>query len=167
MALFVLAAQTVEVWANGTETLGPPTGITIQKGSGIVSGGTGLVVQPGTINVNVPFGATVKQVLLYWDCKGAGGDNSINIDGMPVTGTQIGGGGAQGTSFRADITSKSLIDEGPNSLVVDGMNCPTANNGGVLVIFDQRVTAEFSGKATVLDAFVNVLGLGLIDVQQV
>lgn len=50
--------------ADGTETLGPPS-IPIADGTGIVAAGTGMVTQPGTINIDVPVGASVNQVLLY------------------------------------------------------------------------------------------------------
>lgn len=178
MGIFALLAQTVEVRANGTETLGNPTGITIQKGTGIVSGGTGLVTQPGTIIVNVPFGATVKQVLLYWEgisnsvnntnCNGVTGDASIVIDANAVQGVKIGGPTfipAPKTcifSFRADITNLDLVEAGPNSFDVSGLQFNRSNSGaGIIVIFDQGVGATFSGEATVVDATVNLLLLQL------
>ena len=51
--------------ANGTETLGPPN-IVIAPGTNLFIEGTGAITQPGTINVSIPAGATIKQVLLYW-----------------------------------------------------------------------------------------------------
>ena len=66
-------------WADGTETLGPPS-IGISPGSNFVTAATGMEVQPGTINLNVPAGAAVKQALLYWNCRGTGGgDNTITV----------------------------------------------------------------------------------------
>jgi hypothetical protein len=52
------------VLADGTETLGTPS-VAIASGTGLYANGTGMVNQPGVIAVNVPAGATVKQVLLY------------------------------------------------------------------------------------------------------
>ena len=155
---FILATKTVEVWADGNEKLGTPS-ISIKSGSGMVSAGTGLEVQPGTININVPFGATIKQALLYWGCKGSG-DSSIFLNNSALNGTLI-GSSSRGAAFRADITGLGLIGNGPNELTIDGLNCGTASNGAsALVIFDQKVEAvEFSGEATVLDAFVNITGL--------
>lgn len=46
------------VHADGTETLGPPVGIEIAQGSGIVTGGTGLFTQPSAINLAVPADAS-------------------------------------------------------------------------------------------------------------
>jgi hypothetical protein len=39
--------------ADGTGTLGPPS-ITITSGTGVVTEGTGLETQAGTINIDVP-----------------------------------------------------------------------------------------------------------------
>ncbi|MGH9164267.1 MAG: hypothetical protein ACRDZW_01990, partial [Acidimicrobiales bacterium] len=50
--------------ADGTETLGPPS-IAVAQGSGVVSDGTGMFVQPATVSVNVP--GAVRQVLVHWE----------------------------------------------------------------------------------------------------
>jgi cysteine-rich repeat protein len=149
------------VFGDGTEILGPP-GIPIASGTGIAAGGTGMVTQPGTIIVNVPSGATVKQVLLYWDGQsespmGSGSlgtlDDTISINGLPVTGALIGGPSyffsvckyvspcspvdVYSSIFSADITDKGWVVQGSNTLVVTGMEYNHANNGaGVLVIYD-------------------------------
>ena len=91
--LIISAIEPATVFADGTETLGPP-GIPIAAGSGIVAAGTGLATQPGDINFTVPAGATVEQVLLYWEGQDFGsftGDNTITVNGINVTGIQIGG----------------------------------------------------------------------------
>jgi len=138
------------VLADGTEILGSP-GIGIQDGTGIVAGGTGMFIQPGTIEVEVPDGATVEQVLLYWEGfmrdADPNGDDTIQIanDGATftdVTGTLIGGpthffNNANASAFRADITGLALVGSGMNTLTVQGMDFTDRNNGaGVLVIFD-------------------------------
>ena len=64
--LLILGMAPASVLADGTEELGAPVGITIEAGSGIAAGGIGLDVQPGDLTVDVPAGAVVKQVLLYW-----------------------------------------------------------------------------------------------------
>ncbi|HWP91471.1 MAG TPA: choice-of-anchor P family protein [Thermodesulfobacteriota bacterium] len=159
MCVFMPAAQTNRVWANGTETLGKPS-ITIQSGTGMTAAGTGLITQPGTINVNVPEDSVVKQALLYWECRGNEDKNVIVNGNINVVGQKIGGPNPDNQfpsrSFRSDITG--LITPGANTLTVEGLNCDvTANNGaGVLVIFDQGIATEFSGEATVLDASVNL-----------
>lgn len=141
------------VLADGTETLGPPS-IPISSGTGIVAAGTGLAAsQPGTIDVNVP--GNVVQVLVYWGGATVGigvGDNTISLNGTPVTGMLIGGpaffftcpaacGANQGdffySNYRADITGLGLVGSGVNSLTVGGMNFGGEESGaGLLVIFD-------------------------------
>ena len=143
---FILLGKSAEVYADGTEALGPPLGITVATGSGIAAGGTGMVTQPGVITVNVPAGAIVKQVLLYWEGFSNGsvpGDDTISVNGIGVTGALIGGPtylantNRTDTSFRSDITSLGLITPGLNTLTIDGMSFSNTNNGaGVLVIYD-------------------------------
>ena len=97
MALVTLYASAAT--ADGTETLGTPS-IFIESGTGIVSAGVGLADegfgQPGTININVPDGATVNQALLYWEGLNENAAQftptmSILVDGSPVVGDAIGG----------------------------------------------------------------------------
>jgi hypothetical protein len=140
------------VSSDGSESLGPAS-VTLAAGTGIASGGTGMMSQPGVINVDVPDGAVVKQVLLYWEgfmATNVAGDDTISIsNGGPstsVTGTLVGGptlffSGAYASVFRADITSLGMVAAGSNALTVDGLNFTTASNGaGVLVIFDDGST---------------------------
>ncbi|MDH3910251.1 MAG: hypothetical protein OEU09_03075, partial [Rhodospirillales bacterium] len=60
-----LMLGSASVWADGTESLGTPS-VPIASGTGIVGAGIGLAAGPGTISVDVPAGASVEQVLLYW-----------------------------------------------------------------------------------------------------
>lgn len=149
--LFAVGTAT-KVSADGTETLGPPIGINIATGSGIEAAGTGLYTQPGMINLNIPTGITIKQVLLYWECQHVvtGGDDTIVVNGNNINGTLIGGpttfltsGISQTSSYRADITSLSLVNPGSNILYVDGLNCNGSNDGaGVLVIVDDGINTS-------------------------
>jgi hypothetical protein len=136
------------LYADGTETLGIPS-VAISSGTGIYANGTGMLSQPGSITVDVPAGATVKQVLLYWEGfmdTNTPGDNAVSVsNGGPassVTGTLIGGPtffftGAYASTFRADITSLSLVSDGITTLQVSDMVFTHAANGaGVIVIFD-------------------------------
>jgi hypothetical protein len=142
--LIISAIQPVSVFADGTETLGPP-GIPIAAGTGIVAAGTGLATQPGDINFTVPAGATVEQVLLYWegqDLNTFTGDDTITVNGSDVTGTQIGGpvfwlDNGVSTTYRADITGLFSVGPGANTLTVEGLSFTNfANGAGVLVIID-------------------------------
>jgi hypothetical protein len=108
-----------------------------------------MVSQPGSITVDVPVGATVNQVLLYWEgfmATNTAGDDTVTISnggpGQPVTGTLIGGptfffSGAYASTFRADITDLELITDGITTLQVSDMMFTAAANGaGIIVIFD-------------------------------
>lgn len=147
-----LLAPMTAAHANGNESLGPPVGITIAQGSGIVTGGTGLLSQPGVINVNVPAGAAVKQVLLYWNGyhSSPSGDSTITVNGNGISGALIGGPdfffpnfdvnpatSVYSSSFRADITALGLVGSGANALSVSGLTNDFRNNGaGVVVVVD-------------------------------
>src|SRR5688572_26625434 len=83
----------VALVADGTEQLGPAS-IPIAAGTGMVSAGTGMNVQPSQITVEVPEGATVNQVVLYWEgfmAEDVAGDDTIVVSGNSVTGALIGG----------------------------------------------------------------------------
>ena len=173
--------------ADGTETLGVPS-VAIAPGTGFAVGGAGMHAFPdlaNTLNVSVPAGASVKQVLLYWEGHFsapafAAGDSTISVNGNPVNGTLIGGPTAffgQGagatnqtetfSTYRADITGLGLVAPGANALTISGMlfasNFPTGfpfnqgNDGvGVLVIYDNGTDSAVVGVRDGLDlAFAN------------
>ena len=157
MVLSLLGALAGMVWANGTETLGDPD-IAIEGGTGIIAEGTGLFTQPGTIDVTVPAGAVIKQVLLYWgdrtdldDLEGAFiEDDTIVVNGTEVTGVKIGGpsvplpsSNVASTAYRADITAMGLISSGVTStLTLEGVDFDgggrqnDVDGAGVFVIVD-------------------------------
>ena len=150
--------------ADGTETLDSPS-IAIGSGSDIVAAGTGMVTQPGVISINVPAGATISQVLLYWEgqmFRDEVGDSEINIGGTDVTGVLIGGQSfffkdAYSSAYRADITALNLIAPGGNTVNVSGLDFTRASNGaGIVVIYDEGgVTAEIDIRDGLDLAFVN------------
>ena len=127
--------------------------IPLAEGTGMVAAGVGLrgdpdAVQPDNISINVP--GEVKQVIIYWEghMTTATGDPEITVDGNLVGGTLIGGptnffSDAWSTCYRADITHLDVVESGPNTIAIGGMDydrlCPDActNNGaGILVIYD-------------------------------
>ena len=141
------------VWADGTEMLGTPS-ITVAPGTDIRGAGIGLEdSQPGDITVDVPAEAIVQQVILYW-----GGDNlllsdqtptdTIQVAGSDVTGAFIGGntqyvGNYVTVTYRADITSLSLVNPGSNTFSVGGLDFTQQQYGaGVIVIFDDGSPAS-------------------------
>lgn len=145
--LLVLAAAT-PIFADGTETLGPPS-IAIADGTGVAAAGTGMNVQPSALTVEVPVGATVNQVLLYWEgfmATAVAGDDTIVVDGNTVTGTLIGGptfffDPAYASTFRADITGLGLVADGSTTLTLSGLDYSNVANGaGVIVIYDDGST---------------------------
>jgi hypothetical protein len=140
MALVFIGILPGEVLADGDETLGPPVGISIESGSSILAAGTGLLTQPGTIDITIPVGVTIKQVLLYW--QGVGNpDNTISLDSTIITGSLIGTGNLNRYCYRADITAGGFVTPGPNSLSVSGLTFGTNNGAGVLVIIDDGFNA--------------------------
>ena len=133
---------------EGTEVLGTPS-IPIATGSGFAEGGTGLEdVGSAQLTVDVPAGATIKQVLLYWSGASAGGpaDDETTLDGTPVQGQLIGGptlffSTYEFSAFRADITDLGLIGPGTNAVTVAGFDNPTTwsdedNGASILVIYE-------------------------------
>ncbi|MDH4145579.1 MAG: hypothetical protein OEY23_10500 [Acidimicrobiia bacterium] len=137
--------------ADGTETLGAPS-IAVASGSGVVAAGVGLgAAQPAAIDLVVPAGASVEQVLLYWEghhSNPANGDGTVNLGGTDVTGVAIGGptlffGTNYSSTYRADVTALGLISAGANSVAIGGMDFDRANNGaGLMVVYADGTTAD-------------------------
>jgi hypothetical protein len=143
---------------DGTETLGDPT-IPIAPGSGFVEGGVGMTeTDLGVLEITVPTGATINQVLLYWAgaTTGAPGDDTVKVDGNEVPGTLIGGptlfyGTYYFSAFRADVTDRGWVTDGFNSFEITDFEFDTTggdndeNNGiSMVVIYDDGTTAEIA-----------------------
>lgn len=144
----VLSSQAV--FADGTETLGTPS-IDISTGTGVIASGTGLITQPGTINIIIPDSVDVKQVLLYWEGYHTSpvGDDTILVNGIEVTGILIGGPTSfkdlNTSSYRADITDikRLSLKKDLNTFQISGAEFDFANNGaGILVIIDDGTTQK-------------------------
>jgi hypothetical protein len=98
-------------------------------GSMIVADGIGLDGSTsGTISVDVPGGATITSVLLYWEARGDDGDPStvaVTVDAATktITGAYIGlstiDDGPDSRSYRADITSEFAFGTGTNTVGID------------------------------------------------
>jgi len=151
--LLVVTAQGI-AFADGTETLGPPS-IPIATGSGTVAAGVGLHgVTSGTINVTVP--GTPVQALLYWEVQrrdAIPGSETITVNASSVTGTAIGGPttfftGYDSVVYRADVTG--LVTSGANALgvtlppeVTAPLSQARINDGaGIMVIYDDGSVSE-------------------------
>ena len=132
-------------FADGTETLGPPS-IDIAQGTDILIAGTGLrTAGTSDITVEIPLGATVDQVLLYWEgtmSTNVAGDSTAIVNGTEVIGTLIGGptifwSTAYSSAYRADITGLGEVGPGSNTLSISGIDYSRAVNGaGVFVIIN-------------------------------
>ena len=137
------------VLADGSEQLGAPS-VSIAANGRAHYVGTGLFTQPNTIDVSLPSGAEVVQVLAYWDGLDApadsqGATDTILLGGVPVTGDRVGGGTNfykqyYVSSYRADVTELALVAGGETTLTVEGLDYSYANNGLALVIItdDER-----------------------------
>ena len=138
-----LLMPSTPVGADGTEMLGPPS-IAIAPGSGVVTEGTGLFLQPSAVSITVPASASVEQALLYWqgEHRSGEGDDTIEANGQSITGQRIGGptffydndGPVYTTSYRADITARGIVAPGANNVVLRGLNFDVGNNGASLVV---------------------------------
>jgi hypothetical protein len=142
LSCLVLATTAGQALADGNEILGPPS-IAIAPGTGLAVAGTGLNVQPNTIDVSVPAGVTVEQVLLYWYGRGVG-DGNITVDGSDVAGTLIGQTLGlpypPSQTYRADITGLGLVSAGNNTLTLSDLAFSFNNDGaGVIVVYDAGI----------------------------
>lgn len=148
LGLAALLAAAAPAGAEGTETLGTPA-VALATGTGAAVAGAGTQAFPNVdrnFSVTVPAGATVKQVLLYWEghwtdhgpyalhAPQTDGDDVVSLNGNVVTGTKIGGstpfyiqftGAVDGTethvAYRADVTSLNLVSPGVNNLTLGNM----------------------------------------------
>ncbi len=134
--------------ADGNETLGAPTGLTIATGSDYLLFGAGLA-ETGSASAPafVPLEANVVQVFAYWDGLALdpnlpGVTDQITLNGMEVTGALIGGPSAfigpyNSFAYRADVTSLGLIAPGSNTVTASGLDFDYRNNGfGLVVLLD-------------------------------
>lgn len=126
-------------------------GLTARDISGVtatdfVTGGTGTASNDvETLTVDVPAGASVEAVYLYWARRIVDPDDApaseIEVEGSTVAGTIIGGpldtpdDMNASTSYRADISGLGLIGSGSNSLDVED-DAPGALGASVLVFYD-------------------------------
>ena len=144
LLLSVCLMLAVPASAQYVETLGPVQGITLASGTGLVTGGVGLFnTGAGTISLDIPAGASVNQVLLYWEGRDANDqDLELIVDGTPVTGTLIGlasqGLTAKSFAARADITGIVSLTPGLNTVDISGFD-PIVNKrdgASIVVIID-------------------------------
>ncbi len=171
VAIFAIVCMSSVALADGTEILGETP---VADGTDLIGGGTGLLAEPGLISFAVPGGATVEQVLLYWNgfhSMMGNGDDEIVLDAgggaIPVMGTLIGGptlffttqgaGDHWSSTYRADITGLGLVAVGNNMITVTGGDFDQVTNGAsIIVVIDeggvQKNISVFDGQDL---AFIN------------
>lgn len=158
---------------DGSEALGAPS-IPIAAGSGISHAGASMVgVGSAELVVDVPPGATVRQVLLYWagGTQAASGDGQVTVGGIPVEGALIGGpthffdweGPWYFSAYRADITSLGLVHAGQSSLVVSDLRFEVTledetDGVSVVVIWDDGRPADLAVRDGLDLAFCGFVG---------
>jgi hypothetical protein len=162
-ALIAMLAAAPAAYADGTEQLGPPS-IAIASGTDALVAGVGTQQYPDTpvsFAVNVPAGATVKQVIAYWQGQITSEsppdhpDDEISLNGKPVTGSWVSSPtnpyfGELFFTFRADVTALNLVGAGANTVTVSNMNFvsdryhPSGNKGvGLAVIYSDGSGSTF------------------------
>ncbi|MDF1729225.1 MAG: hypothetical protein P1U53_15915, partial [Sulfitobacter sp.] len=101
----------------------------------------------------IPAGASITQVLAYWDGLALaprlpGPTDTIVLNGVEVTGNLIGGpstfvGPYTSFAYRADVTGLGLIGPGANSVTGSGLDFEYRNNGfGLLIVLDDGADSE-------------------------
>lgn len=149
LVVFLLVLTALPALADGDQSLGAPS-ISIASGTGVAVGGVGLAdTGTGTIHFDIPAGATVQQVLLYWEGQYTAGnsDDTVIVDGHLLSGQLVGTsyfGKFAGSSYekvwsdtyRIDITGLKAWGAS-NSVTVSGLSFDYMTNGaGVLAIYD-------------------------------
>lgn len=156
------------VQADGNETLGTPS-IAVAGGSNVVSAGVGLKLSgTGTINLNVPATATIKQVLLYWEGLGYNyvpqtsttGVRELLVNDKIASGIEIGRSIPHPQSivnfksYRADITGLNIVKPGSNSINVSGKlkQAPEFDGASIVVIYDEPTGVAYGGRAVGIES---------------
>lgn len=150
-AAILLSALAPAALADGSETLGAPS-LAIADGTAVIAAGVGLLDgQPGTIQLEIPGGVQIRQVIAYWEGQNKdfelhGTTDDIQIRGLAVTGDRIGGpiylfSNVYGYTYRADITDLALVGVGTNFISVSGLDFRQNMGAGLVVIVDDGSAA--------------------------
>jgi len=144
LALSALSALAPVAHAEGTEQLGAPA-LTLAAANRLAAAGVGTLPNgSGLLDITLPVGANVRQVLVYWEGLDLGpndhGDTAtIALDAQLVTGVRVGGpsdlfGASWSSTFRADVTAKNLVAPGFNQIYVSGVDFTRYPNGAGMVV---------------------------------
>ncbi len=144
LALSALSAFAPLAHAEGTEQLGAPA-LTLAAANHVAAAGVGTLPNgTGLLDITLPAGAQVRQVLVYWEGLDLGPNDhgesaTISLDAHFVTGVRIGGpsdlfGASWSSTFRADVTALALVSPGFNQIYVSGVDFTRYPNGAGLVV---------------------------------
>ncbi len=137
---------TASAHADGTEQLGAFAGLA--KAQAVAAAGVGVLVgQPASIQLDLPEGAQVRQVLLYWEgLDWSPGDHgptaTATVGGYSALGDRIGGptdlfGATYSSTYRADITNLGLVGAGANTIQVSDILFTRYQQGaGIVALYD-------------------------------
>ena len=125
------------------EALRPSTAV-LPPGPHLLTRGTGLFPNgSGTISFDVPAGATVRQVLLYWSGRSFSDLDAIKrltVNGQAIEGEWIGlAAKAQrnlAAAYRKDVTDLVAAGPGTNTVEIAGLTADKPDGASVAVIYD-------------------------------
>ncbi|MEM7164385.1 MAG: SdrD B-like domain-containing protein [Planctomycetota bacterium] len=151
LALVLSLGFAAAAHADGTEALGPLS-TPLAAGSDLVSAGTGLLSGASTIEIEVPTGVSVAQILLCWTGfhtgPVTGSDDTALVNGVQVVGVLTGGptlffSSTYCSAFRADVTNNVTLNPGTNSVAITGLDFDILAHGASLfVVVDDGQTAS-------------------------
>lgn len=131
----------------------------------------------GTISLRLPHNTDLIDAWLYWKILNSTAgihDNEITVNGIRVTGTQIGSGpspcwAGNGSTYRANINSVvQSTDDGRSSgftiggmstLITDGrspwdaFSLPAAEDVGLIIVFNNTQTQNFTDRVIIFDGY--------------
>ncbi len=149
---FVLSAAllfgaTAPAFADGSQMLGVPLGIGAPTGTRMIVAGQGVRDgQPQNLNIVIPAGATIRQVVAYWavvdwDLAKLAATDSITLAGQAVNGQRIGDPAllfntGYNAAYRADVTALNLLAVGNNAIAVAGVDFVWPGGAGLVAFVD-------------------------------
>lgn len=143
----LLCAASVSAHADGTQMLGVPLDLAAPSGTRMIVAGVGVRDgQPQNLNIAIPAGATVRQVVAYWsavdwDLAKLATTDDIRLNGATVVGKRIGDPSllfntGYNASYRSDVTAMHLLAPGNNAIAVDGVDFVWPAGAGLVAFVD-------------------------------
>ncbi len=144
-ALF--AGFAAPAFADGSQMLGVPLGLNAPAGTRMIVAGQGVRDgQPANLNITIPAGATIHQVVAYWsvvdwDLAKLAPNDSTTMAGQVVNGVRIGDpqlifNTGYTAAYRADVTALNLLVPGNNVIAVAGVDFVWPGGAGLVAFVD-------------------------------